>query len=193
MKIYLIKSVKRQSLEKCFVIESGNISLNRDVIRIGICQKYGPTKISLFYEYILHGERADRIKSRFIVKIDDDMIRQQIVRNWPSSLFGGSSARDTIQRPKDTVIVPNVPLEFQEEDILADINIDYRAICVKRLKNKEGQSLRAVVVQFQSEAERDQAMASGKLKFPSMYNIVLPMKLPTSRRKQREDSITNHV
>ena len=60
------------------------------------------------------------------------MIRKKIVRNWPSSLFGGSSARDTIQRPTDTVIVPNVPLEFQEEDILADINIDYRAICVKR-------------------------------------------------------------
>ena len=93
----------------------------------------------------------------------------------------------------DTVIVPNVPLEFQEEDILADINIDYRAICVKRLKNKEVQSLRAVVVQFQSEAERNQAKASGKLKFPSMYNVVLPMKLPTSRRKQCEDSITNHV
>ena len=121
------------------------------------------------------------------------MIRKKIVENWPSSLLGGSSARDTNSRPKDTVIVTNVPLEFQEENILADINIHYGAICVKRLKNKEGQSLRAVVVQFQSQAERDQAMASGKLKFPSMYNIVLPMKLPTSRRKQREDSTTNHV
>ena len=178
--------------KKCFVIESGNTSLNKDVIRIGICQKYGPTKITLINEYKLL-EQAYGIKSMFIVKIDDDMIRKQIVRNWPSSLFGGSSAKDTIQRPKDTVIVLNVPLEFQEEDILADINIDYRAICVKRLKNKEGQSLRAVVVHFQSEAERDQATASGKLKFPSMYNIVLPMKLATSRRKQREDSITDHV
>ena len=93
----------------------------------------------------------------------------------------------------DTVIVPNVPLEFQEEEILADINIDLRAICVKRLKNKEGQSLRAVVEQFQSEAERDQAMASGKLNIPSMYNIVLPINLPTSRRKQPKDSTTNHV
>ena len=177
----------------CFVVESRNASLNRDVVRIGICQKYGPTEIKLINEYKLHGERADRIKSRCIVQTHDDMKRKQIVESWPSSLLGGSSARDTIQRPMDTVIVPNVPLEFQEEDILADINIDYRAICVKRLKNKEGQSLRAVVVQFQSEAERDQAMASGKLKFPSMYNIVLPMKLPTSRRKQCEDSITNHV
>ena len=33
--------------KKCFVIESGNISLNRDVIRIGSCQKYGPTEITL--------------------------------------------------------------------------------------------------------------------------------------------------
>ena len=106
-------------------------------------------------EYKLHGERADGIKSRFIVQIDDDIIRKKIVENLPSSLLGGSSAKDTIQRPMDTVIVPNVPLEFQEEDILADINIEFRAICVKRLKNKEGQSLRAVAIQFQSEAERD--------------------------------------
>ena len=37
------------------------------------------------------------------------------------SLFGGSSARDTIQRPMDTVIVPNIPLEFQDDVILAEI------------------------------------------------------------------------
>ena len=113
---------------KCFVVESVNTSLNRDVVRIGICQKYGPTEIKLINEYKLHGERADRIKSRCIVQTHDDMKRKQIVESWPSSLLEGSSARDTIQRPMDTVIVPNVPLEFQEEDNLADINIDYRAV-----------------------------------------------------------------
>lgn len=37
--------------------------------------------------------------------------------------------------------------------------------------------------QFQYEAEWDQAMADGKQKFSSTYNIGLLMKLPTSRRK----------
>ena len=78
--------------KKCFVVESRYASLNRDVIRIGICQKYGPTEIKLINEYKLHGERADGIKSRFIVQIDNDRIRKQIVENWPSSLLGGPSA-----------------------------------------------------------------------------------------------------
>ena len=50
--------------KKCFVVESRYASLNRVFIRIGICQKYGPTEIKLINEYKLHVERSDRIKSR---------------------------------------------------------------------------------------------------------------------------------
>ena len=82
--------------KRCFVVESRYASLNRVFIRTGICQKYGPNEITLINEYELHGERADEIRSMCIVQIDNDRIRKQIVEHWPSSLLGGSSARDTI-------------------------------------------------------------------------------------------------
>ena len=36
----------------------------------------------------------------------------------------------------DTAIIPGVPLEFSEDDIVLDVNREYRAICVKFLTNK---------------------------------------------------------
>ena len=48
--------------KKCFVVESRNASPNRDVIRNGICQKYGPTEIKLINKYEILGERADGIR-----------------------------------------------------------------------------------------------------------------------------------
>ena len=48
-------------------------------ISIGICQNYGPTEMQLVNKYELHGERADVVRGRFIVQIDDNRIRKQIV------------------------------------------------------------------------------------------------------------------
>ena len=127
-----------------------------------------------------------------MLQIENDEQREFIVKNWSPILFGGSTARQTKSKPMDTAIIPGVPLEFSEDDIVLDVNREYRAICVKRLTNKEGQPLRAVIVQFQSKDERDKAFQVGKIKLPSLHNIILPIKLPNDRRRSKSTDDEEH-
>lgn len=177
---------------KCFVIESKNVNLDRDSIRIGICQHYGPTDISIINKYGYKKNSKDGIGSRFMIQINDDIKRSHIVKTWSSKLFEGSSVRNTLKKSFDALVIPNVPMNFQPEDILADVNAEFRAICVKRLTNREGEPLRAVMVQFQSQEEQEKALVAGKIKFPSMHNIILPVKLPNNRTRQQRDDYSNN-
>ena len=42
-----------------------------------------------------------------------------------------------------------------------------------------------MIVQFQSEDERDKALQVGKIKLPSLYYIVLSIKLANDRRRAK--------
>ena len=176
--------------KKCVVLESNAKDLNKDSIRIGICKQFGPTDIGIINRYDYHSNKPDKI--RFMLQIENDEQREFIVKNWSPILFGGSTARQTKSKPMDTAIIPGVPLEFSEDDIVLDVNREYRAICVKRLTNKEGQPLRAVIVQFQSKDERDKAFQVGKIKLPSLHNIILPIKLPNDRRRSKSTDDEEH-
>ena len=96
--------------------------------------------------------------------------------------------RHTVAKPTNILIVPNVSLAFEEEDILRDVNHEFRALCVKRLRDRDDRPLRAISIQFQSENETKKAMEIGKIKFPSMYNIILSLKTPGDKR-----NTTRHI
>ena len=174
--------------KKCIVLH--NLArpqeIEKDEIRLHLCKVFGPMDITIINKYQFSREYPDRCK--FIIQIEDDTQRTRIIEGWKTNFLGGSSMRHTVAKPTNILIVPNVPLAFGEEDILRDVNHEFRALCVKRLRDRDDRPLRAISIQFQSENETKKAMEIGKIKFPSMYNIILSLKTPGDKR-----NTTRHI
>lgn len=164
--------------DKCLVLDvTSDKQVSKDDIRVSICREFGATDIELINPY-----RNSELK-RYMVQVPDDDKRQKIVSNWNHSLFGESNVRHTVKRCNDTLVIPNVPLDFDTDSVLLDLNAaGLRAIAVKRLYNRHKLPLRAVCVQFQSEREMNSALNLGKIGFPSMHNIILHFKQYVRRK-----------
>jgi hypothetical protein len=135
--------------EKCLVIYDTNNSmlpsLNQDTIRIAICKEFGPTIIDHITPYNWNISKPKQCK--FMVQIPDDRQRKTILENWKEQLFS-SKIRCTIKPPQHIGVVRGVPLNVTDDDILHDINENFRAVSVFRFKNKDSKPLLTVKVQF---------------------------------------------
>ena len=122
-------------------------NFQQDEIRRTINKKFGATIIQKVTKYNFKTE-----KPKFIIQLQNETAAAEMVNKWQGDLFGGSTARSTIQ-PQDTsttTMMKGIPLDANDNEVLDDINRKFPHTEIERLY-KQGKKLRTVLVRFKTK------------------------------------------
>ena len=129
-------------------------NFQQDEIRRTINRKFGSTVIQKVTRYNFHSE-----KPKFIIQLQSEAAAKDLVAKWENNLFGGSSARTTMQ-PKDTsttTIIKGVPLDADDNEVLDDIQHQFPDTELERIY-KQGKKLRSILVKFKTKEMYQEAL-----------------------------------
>lgn len=173
------KSISQNNFnpERCIVIEGlapeTAKSLNQDIIRQKICQKFGPVIIDLINRY-----KHNSTKPKFLVQFADPGVVSDVIQRWDADVLNGSSARKTIApTPSDHLaMLRGVPLDLSDDDLSDAVNAVYPGCSIYRLRSNSGTPLRTAKLEFSSCELRDKAIKEG-LHLPTLH-LLLRIELP---------------
>lgn len=157
---------------KCIVISNIDKEhlkqLNQDKIRRELSKKFGPVMIDLVNRYKPNGPNP-----RLIIQLAKESVVENVLSQWDSSLFGGSTARKTIKPNTFIGMIKGVPLDIPDDDIKSSLE---GTSDIYRMKMANGTLLHTVKVTFTDKHYLDKALADGMLM--EEHNILCRIERP---------------
>jgi viroplasmin and RNaseH domain-containing protein len=149
--------------EQCVIISMTNSpnlaeNFNPDVIRRSINNHFGPTIIEKITPYKLKSQNP-----RITVQLKNKIYAENMIKDWPITLFGGSTARLTINPDtlnKNSVMMKGVPLDCDDMLVQEDIVRLFPGAKAARLK-KNGKNLRTFKIDFKNNNDHTKAIDKG--------------------------------
>ena len=148
--------------ENCIIVSVNKTSTlynnydqnGQDIIRREINKNIKHTVIERITKYTWHKN------PRVMIQLQSRSEAEFLSKEWRSDLFGGSTARVSID-PKsinvNTAMLRGVPIDGNEMDILADIQSIYKDVEMERIM-KSGKKMRVIKVKFSSEEDYNKAL-----------------------------------
>ena len=105
---------------------------------------------------------------RVIVETENHNIADNIVRNWPKDLFGGSECRPPAKKKSLTLLLKGVPLPdhipdtgVQEDKIQEELSKTFPDCEVHRVKRPDNSPLRMLKLTLENEEDAQRALTDG--------------------------------